>query len=203
MPTSSGVACGTGGSVRGICKYPSTRPSTEPPTVYAYVDESSDIEVDVTFLSDAQVVALQAAIVSNRTIVSGDLIVRTDLSFRAQIDNSWQTDSFVTWLQLSTGQLHNFTFATNAQGSGCDHAHIVLSDTGTQLQCQRSGADDANCASACQGLDGLAASHSYSAWHEGYGEDALLVRAYLKPQSGWAHQGEWIRNKFTLSGSNH
>lgn len=170
--------------------------------VYAYTDESGDVQVDVTFLGDAQRAAVKAALADGHTIATGDIGVLTDVSLRSQLDDSLQRDTYVRWIRPSTGAELDFTLQ-----SSCDHVSVLLSDNGTRLQCQRSAA---NCPeNRCRGLAGIQKGSpsddvwkdGYGVWKDGYGEDALLVSARFTPRIGWAHKKQWRRNRFTLKGS--
>ena len=145
---------------------------------YAYVDESSDVTVEIDFLSSAQLSALRALAASNHSFD-----VRTDLSLKVQLDDSHHITTHVKWLQLSSGDVRTFWFSEAVM---CDHLELELSVDGRSVRCVRSYTtctpDD------CQGLS--------EEW-----EAAVLIGATLQPRRGAAFNDQWQRNKFTLAGS--
>ena len=147
---------------------------------YAYVDESSDVTVEVDFLSSAQLSAVRALIASRHSFD-----VRTDLALKVQLDDSYHVATHVKWLQVSSGDMRTFWFSEDVM---CDHLELELSADGRSARCVRS---DTTCTpDDCQGLA--------EEW-----EAVVLIAATLQPRRGAAYNNQWQRNKFTLAGSHY
>ena len=171
---------------------------------YGYSGESSDIDVNVTFLNDAQLAAVQSTVAAGGAAA---ISVHSDMTFFVQLDDSFQDVTHVRWLNLTTNEVNTFHFSETFKAN---HLRIRLSDgemasshpdegNPKQLTCSlgapwgnnehcNSHTPDETC---CQGLP----VDSYT--------DALLVSARMRPRLGWAYNDQWNRNRFTLSGSQY
>lgn len=157
---------------------------------YGYIRDFSDVDVNVTFLDDQQLAAVQ------RAIAAGDgsaLTVYSDLSFYIQLDNSYQFATHVQWLNITSNEVNTFSFD---QDYNANFLSIAISSSDPkQLRCSLGGNPicinhdpDELC---CQGLP----KDEYT--------DALLVSARMRPRHGYAQGDAWARNKFSLQGSHY
>jgi len=156
---------------------------------YDYVNEYSDIDVNVTFLDDSQLAAVQS------TIANGDaasLTVYSDLTFRVQLDDSYQYATHVRWLNVSTNEVNTFLFT---QPYASDHMTLALNpDDPRQLRCYLGANPVASSSAKCQNFV------------HGVYTDGLLVSARMRPRHGYALDANgvhWGRNRFSLRGSHY
>lgn len=161
--------------LRGMVAYA----ATSSPSFPLAVEEESSTELQVNFLTDAQVAAIQNCTDDTGGINFAAMEVSTDLTFTMQRDDSSHS-SYIDYIRLDNGQKKRYQFT----GGYSDNTRIFFD--GKHLECPKTTKS-----SKCGDL----------------GKDnkvsVILTALHFKPRAGSAHKNQWSRNKYTFIGTKY
>jgi len=147
---------------------------------YNWIDEDYVDTGVLTFLTTEQVQDVQDRISAGKTVT-----VETDVQIDKRRDDSSETNTFVEYIDLKRNQIKVW----KANDRQPDHFYLKFGSSyglaATKLSCQT------NKWQSCSPLDRKA------------GNDVVLIKLRFDPRDGFAHNNEWRRNRFTLTGTHY
>lgn len=156
---------------------------------YNWIDEDYVDTGVLTFLTTEQVQDVQDGISAGKTVT-----VETDVQIDKRRDDSWETNTFVEYIDLDSNQIKVW----KANDRVPDHLYLKFGSSyglaATKLRCHtKTQSKYRSCLPLARnpGNDVDA------------GNNVVLIKLRFDPRDGFATNNQWIRNRFTLTGTHY
>jgi len=149
---------------------------------YNWIDEDNDDTGVITFLTTEEVQDAQNRITAGETIT-----VETDIQLLKLRNDSWERNSFIEYLDLTSNQIKVW-YAKKSNWPDWLNLKFEKEDygsDGTTFSCD------------------VASNASCNPFAKSAGNKIALISLRFDPRDGGAHNNEWDRNKYTLTGTHY